>query len=204
MPLVLTINNITKKHSSEGKIVNVLENFNLKVNQSELLVIMGPSGCGKSTLLKIISGIEKADSGSIVFANSTKPKVSLVTQEYSIFPWLTVRQNIEFGIAKNPERTNISNHYLEVIGLYKKANNYPYQLSGGQKQRVAVAQVLAYKPNIILMDEPFSALDSGTRLQMQNLLLKIWQQEHPTIIFVTHDKSEAERIKSHRIVNLYS
>jgi NitT/TauT family transport system ATP-binding protein len=164
-----------------------------------LVVLLGPSGCGKSTVLKLISGIMTADSGGVrVFGrliHGPDSNSATVAQAYTCFPWLTVKKNVTFGLALNgaseTEQQQIANEYLAKVGLSAFAQAYPNQLSGGMQQRVAIARTLAVKPNIVLMDEPFGALDAQTREEMQQMLLKLWQTEKNTIIFVTHDIVEA-------------
>ncbi|MBI3639497.1 MAG: ABC transporter ATP-binding protein [Thaumarchaeota archaeon] len=176
-----------------------LDGINFDVQEGDFVCIVGPSGCGKSTFLNIIAGLEKPDSGEILL--SGKPisghdaKIIMVFQEGALFPWLSVIDNVEFGLkmAKVPknERNQISQRYLEMMQLTKFANSYIHQLSTGMRQRVAIARALAMDPDILLMDEPFAALDSQTRDMLMVELQLIWQRTKKTILFVTHNVSES-------------
>ncbi|GHU54653.1 ABC transporter ATP-binding protein [Clostridia bacterium] len=176
-----------------------LEKFTLSVSDGEFVVIVGPSGCGKSTLLDILSGLYKSDTGSfnIDGAAVTGPALDrgFVMQNYALFPWRTIKKNIEFGLElkKIPkdERSQISKNFINLVGLSGFENRYPYELSGGMKQRVAIARALAYNPSVLLMDEPFAAVDAQTREHMQDELTRIWQSTQKTIIFITHSIEEA-------------
>ena len=176
-----------------------LQDINLEVRQGEFLTIVGPSGCGKSTFLDIIAGLAHATSGEIEIDGRkiTGPALDrgIVMQGYALFPWRTVRANVEFGleIKKVPpkEREAISLRYLDLVGLKDFKDRYPHELSGGMKQRVAIARALAYDPEVLLMDEPFAALDAQTREALQEELLRIWEETKKTIIFVTHGIDEA-------------
>ncbi|WP_316897843.1 ABC transporter ATP-binding protein [Pseudodesulfovibrio indicus] len=196
---MLSIDNLGKVFPSNKGDVVALENIDLTVNRGELAVIVGPSGCGKSTLLNIVAGLELASSGAAVLEGSpiTGPGADrgMVFQSYTLFPWLTVRKNVEFGLRLKgvpaAERAAIARRYIELVGLAEFENALPRELSGGMKQRVAIARVLANKPVMLLMDEPFGALDAQTRLLLQELLLDVWRQESSTILFITHDIDEA-------------
>lgn len=176
-----------------------IQDVNLVVKKGEFLTIVGPSGCGKSTLLDIIAGLAKPNSGKIFIDNKliTGPDLDrgIVMQGYALLPWRTVRQNVEFGleIKKVPknQRKDISSEYIKLVGLAGFEDRYPYELSGGMKQRVAIARALAYDPEVLLMDEPFAAVDAQTREVLQDELLRIWEETHKTIIFVTHSIDEA-------------
>jgi NitT/TauT family transport system ATP-binding protein len=176
-----------------------LENFSLSVKQGEFVSIVGPSGCGKSTLLDIIAGLSKADGGSIHIDGKSVSGPALdrgiVMQGYALFPWRTVRKNVEFGLEmkglSGPERREISQKFIELVNLSGFEDRYPYELSGGMKQRVAIARALAYDPEVLLMDEPFAAVDAQTRETLQDELLRIWEKTNKTIIFVTHSIDEA-------------
>ncbi len=198
MKKFLEIHNITKIF--EGKTpTTALKNISLQINEGEFITFLGPSGCGKSTLLRIIAGLETITIGEITLEGKALGEPSaergMVFQSYTLFPWLNVRDNILFGLKqkKMPKRQQdeIANFYLEKIGLMKFQDHYPKQLSGGMQQRVALARAMANDPKILLMDEPFGALDHFTRGLMQELLLKIWQDNQKTILFVTHDIEEA-------------
>ncbi len=183
---------------SENKFV-ALQDVNLQIERGEFLVIVGPSGCGKSTFLDIIAGLTEPTSGNIFIDGKkiTGPGLDrgIVMQGYALFPWRSVRQNIEFGLEiKNiqpQERNLVSQKYIELVGLHGFENHYPHELSGGMKQRVAIARALAYDPEVLLMDEPFAALDAQTREVLQEELLHVWGETKKTIIFVTHSIDEA-------------
>ena len=179
--------------------VIALNSLSMKIPDKQFAVIVGPSGCGKSSLLDIIAGLKEPTAGHCkldgkVIHGPAKER-GMVFQNYSLFPWLTVLKNVEFGLSLQgkpaKETTERARHYVNAVGLNNFENAYPNQLSGGMKQRVAIARSLANDPEVILMDEPFGALDSQTRVVMQQLLLGIWEKEHKTILFVTHDIDEA-------------
>jgi ABC-type nitrate/sulfonate/bicarbonate transport system ATPase subunit len=182
-----------------GGNVVALEDLCLEIPDKQFAVIVGPSGCGKSSLLDLIAGLKDVSGGRCRLDGEVisrpGPERGMVFQSYSLFPWLTVRKNIEFGLSVNAvpakERAMRVDRYLEAVGLSNFENSYPSQLSGGIKQRVAIARSLANDPEVLLMDEPFGALDSQTRSIMQELLLDIWEAEHKTVLFVTHDIDEA-------------
>jgi NitT/TauT family transport system ATP-binding protein len=190
---------IKRNSDEEGKDFIALQNINLTVNKGEFLTLVGPSGCGKSTLLDIIAGLIQADSGEIYIDDKriTKPGLDrgIVLQGYALFPWRTVRKNIELGleVKKIPkdQRKEISDRYIDLVGLQGFEERYPYELSGGMKQRVAIARSLAYDPEVLLMDEPFAAVDAQTRETLQDEILRIWEETNKTIIFVTHSIDEA-------------
>ncbi len=196
---MLKVNKISKSYKNKEKIINVIKEISFNIKDGDFVSFVGPSGCGKTTLLKIISGILQADAGEIFVKDKKITKagkdIGMVFQDFSLFPWLTVRDNISFGLKlKNTPRKEINkivNHYLDITGLTDFANAYPNSLSGGMKQKVAIARTLANNPKIILMDEPFGSLDSLTRSSMQEFLTKLWEDEHKTILFVTHDVEEA-------------
>ena len=198
----LSIKNIYKRYEQSDKEQLVLENINLTIEKNEFVAILGPSGCGKTTLLKIIAGFLEAEKGAI-FKNGVRltgasPDRIMVFQEFrQLFPWKTVLGNVVFALKAKKigetttEREKIARDYLKKVGLVDAIGHYPHQLSGGMKQRVALARTFAADPEIMLMDEPFGSLDSQTRNSLQNLLLDIWQEDQKTILFVTHDISEA-------------
>jgi NitT/TauT family transport system ATP-binding protein len=185
-------------HSAKGDTV-AMKDVNINILENEFVSIVGPSGCGKSTLLRMVAGLDVATSGQIVIKdrNIIGPGADrgMVFQAYTLFPWMTVADNIKFGLKlrkiPSKEQEEITDKYLKVIKLEKFRNSYPKELSGGMKQRVAIARALANSPEVLLMDEPFSALDPQTRADMQLLIRQIWQIEKPTIMFVTHDIEEA-------------
>jgi NitT/TauT family transport system ATP-binding protein len=204
--MVLELNDVHKSFDYTGRadasVSNheVLNGINLKVKKGEFVTVVGPSGCGKSTLLNIISGLDRPDSGDVLVERNGKVKtggngVIVIFQEGALFPWLTVEDNIEFGLkmagVEKSERASIAKRYLEMVGLSRFSNSYVYQLSGGMKQRVAIARALAIDPDVLLMDEPFAALDVQTRELMYDELLAIHKTTGKTIIFVTHNIQEA-------------
>ncbi|MDP1444322.1 ABC transporter ATP-binding protein [Acinetobacter schindleri] len=176
-----------------------VENVTLDIQQGEFVSIVGPSGCGKSTLLDLIAGLTKPSSGQILLSGKqiTQPGLDrgIVFQQYALYPWLTALENIEFGLeAKGVDkqtRREKAEYYLKLVGLAGFEKHYPNELSGGMKQRVAIARSLAYEPEILLMDEPFAALDAQTRETLQEELIKIWQSSKKTIVFITHSIDEA-------------
>ena len=183
----------------KGNAVTALESISLDVENKEFSVIVGPSGCGKSSLLRLIAGLIRPSSGAIYLDNRQVMRPGkdrgMVFQSYTLFHWLTVRQNVEFGLRIanfGPiERAEIAHKFLAEVGLEGFENAYPKELSGGMMQRVALARALANDPEVLLMDEPFGALDSQTRWLMQELLLRIWESSHKTVLFITHDIDEA-------------
>lgn len=195
----LLVSGVTKDFIIRDKAVNALQEINLTVKHHEFVSILGTSGCGKSTLLRIIGGLEKPTTGKVLVEGreikGPGADRGMVFQAYTLFPWLTVAQNIEFGLKERgvapEERQRITKKYIEVVGLKNFENAYPKALSGGMKQRVAIARALANDPEVLLLDEPFGALDMQTRGVMQELLLNVWQQSPKTIIMVTHDIDEA-------------
>jgi NitT/TauT family transport system ATP-binding protein len=176
-----------------------LDNFNLEVRNGEFLALLGPSGCGKSTFLNILAGLTGYDGGTVTIDGQSvldaKLNRGVVFQSYALFPWRTVLENVEIGLeirgVGKRERKDAASHYLGLVGLENFANRHPHQLSGGMKQRVAIARSLAYEPDILLMDEPFAALDAQTRELLQVELLRIWEKSARTIVFVTHSIDEA-------------
>ncbi|MFZ7104685.1 MAG: ABC transporter ATP-binding protein [Peptococcaceae bacterium] len=195
----LKIDNVSKIFGKQNNQVIALDKTSFEVQEGEFVTILGPSGCGKSTILRIIAGLTDTSSGKALLDNkeivSSGADRGMVFQSYTLFPWLTVQGNIEFGLElkamAKKQRAQIAHHYLELIGLKGFENHYPQNLSGGMKQRVAIARALANDPEILLMDEPFGALDAQTRSIMQEILLNAWQESKKTILFVTHDVEEA-------------
>ena len=190
----------------DGKSTNVLENIDLDVGEGEFLCLLGPSGCGKSTLLNIVAGFLEPASGKVTInGESVKgpdPRRIFVFQERGVFPWLTVEGNIGFGLFKlsRSERGKRIAYYVKLVGLQGFEKAYPQELSGGMKQRLEVARALAVNPDMLFLDEPFGALDSITRLIMRKELLRIWEAERKTIIFVTHDIDEAVQLADRVVV----
>ena len=195
----LEARNIEKYFKHDGKPLKTLDGIDLNVQDGEFLCIVGPSGCGKSTFLRIIAGLEKPDNGEILLdgkpLSSTGPDRIMVFQEGALFPWLNVQDNVEYGlkIAGIPKekRNEISNRYLDMMQLTQFATSFTYQLSTGMKQRVAIARALVMDPDVLLMDEPFAALDAQTRDLLLVEMQLIWQKTKKTIIFVTHNVAEA-------------
>jgi len=183
-------------HTNSGQ-VTALKDISLSIGDGEFFCIVGPSGCGKTTLLRILAGLENFSSGiiSIKSTNKDRPINSMVFQEQSIFPWMTVIDNVSYGLRMRgitkKERYQIAQHYIEMIGLSKFMHAYPSQLSGGMKQRVSVARAFANDPEILLMDEPFGALDEQNRILLQQELLRIWEAARKTTVFITHSIDEA-------------
>jgi NitT/TauT family transport system ATP-binding protein len=196
----LTIRNVSKTFTSEkGEKVESLSSIDLDIENQEFICLLGPSGCGKTTLLRIIAGLDHASTGTVELGGTLidrpNPQLAMIFQEYSLYPWRTVVANIGFGleIRKIPaeERHATVKKYVDIVGLRGFENSYPYELSGGMRQRVAVARALAVDPSILLMDEPFGALDAQTRNLLQHELLNIWEKTKKTILFVTHSVDEA-------------
>ena len=196
---MLLIEGVNKVFSTGGSRVFALQDINMKVKSQEFAVIVGPSGCGKTTLLRMAAGLEKPTAGRLTLHNRAikgpGADRGMVFQAYTLFPWLTVENNVAFGPrqCKVPEKEikAIVDHYLNVTGLQNFRTLYPKALSGGMKQRVAIARALANAPDILLMDEPFGALDAQTRVVMQELLLRVWEEDQKTVLFITHDIDEA-------------
>jgi len=190
----------------DGKSTSVLEDINLDVADGEFICLVGPSGCGKSTLLNLVGGFLSPTSGSITINGDAitgpDPRRILVFQERGVFPWLTVEGNIGFGLStlSRKEREERIAHYVQLVRLEGFEHSYPSDLSGGMQQRLQVARALAVNPDILYMDEPFGALDSVTRLIMRQELLRIWQTERRTILFVTHDVDEAVQLADRVVV----
>jgi len=195
----LEAKNIVKYFSHDSHKLKALGGINLKVDAGDFVCLVGPSGCGKSTFLRIIAGLEKPDEGQIMFdghpVTETGPERIMVFQEGALFPWLKVQDNVEFGLKMagipKEERSKISNRYLDMMQLTKFADSYTYQLSTGMKQRVAIARALVMDPDVLLMDEPFAALDPQTRDLLLVEMQLIWEKTKKTILFVTHNVAEA-------------
>jgi NitT/TauT family transport system ATP-binding protein len=196
---LLEIKNVSKIFQAEGSDMEALRDINLSIKENEFICFIGPSGCGKTTLLRIVAGLDAPTSGAVYLKGDVitgpGPERGMVFQEYSLFPWRTVLDNISFG----PELKGVSKEkryerarmYLRMVGLERFEESYPHELSGGMKQRVAIARALVNDPLALLMDEPFGALDAQTRNVMQSELLRIWNEEKKTIVFVTHSVDEA-------------
>ena len=195
----VSIQGIEKKYNTRKGEVVALNGVNFDIKENEFICVIGPSGCGKSTLLNIIAGLLEPTAGQILVdgkpIQGTGTDRGVVFQQYALFPWLTVKKNVEFGLKlkglSKDECDSIAMKYLKMVELEKFADSYPKELSGGMKQRVAIARAYAMNPEVLLMDEPFGALDAQTRTQLQTELLKAWQEENKTCFFVTHDIEKA-------------
>ena len=195
----LHIENVVKEYKGEHGTTIALNGVNLDIMENEFVCVVGPSGCGKSTLLNILAGLHEATSGECYLDGErivgTDVRRGVVFQQYALFPWLTVRNNVKFALdmrgIKGAEADAIVDKYLKMVDLEKFSNHYPKELSGGMKQRVAIARAYAAEPQVLLMDEPFGALDAQTRTQLQTELLKTWETEQKTCFFITHDVDEA-------------
>ncbi|HTL89276.1 MAG TPA: ABC transporter ATP-binding protein [Leptolyngbya sp.] len=198
-PAKLEVRGLSKSFAVQNSLMSVLEDINLQLSAREFVCLVGASGCGKSTLLNIVAGLATPSSGSIWVDGRTVTGPGsdrgMVFQHYTLYPWLTVSQNIAFGLKlrqlPKAEQRDRVDYYLNVVGLTQFAKSYPKQLSGGMKQRVAIARALANEPAVLLMDEPFGALDAQTKEQMQQFLLELWEQTHVTVLMITHDVEEA-------------
>ncbi|MCH6267202.1 ABC transporter ATP-binding protein [Neobacillus citreus] len=193
------IENLHKTYPSRNGEVTALNGVNLNIMENEFITVVGPSGCGKSTLLNIIAGLERPTSGKVLCdnqeINGTGTERGVVFQQYALFPWLTVKGNVQFGIhlqgIKGDEADQLAMKYIRMVDLEDFVDHYPKELSGGMKQRVAIARAYAANPSVLLMDEPFGALDAQTRTQLQEELLHTWEKEQKTCFFITHDVDEA-------------
>lgn len=198
----VVFNGIAKNFGS----TRVLEDINLSVAEGEFVCLLGPSGCGKSTLLNIVGGFLEPAAGTVTIdgepVTGPDPRRIFVFQERGVFPWLTVEENIGFGLFRqgDAEKRERIAHYVQLVGLRGFEKSYPSELSGGMKQRLEVARALAVNPDVLYLDEPFGALDSITRLQMRRELLRIWQAEKKTILFVTHDIEESVQLADRVVV----
>ena len=204
----VVIKDVKKIYEGRNGPVVALNGANLEIQDNEFICVVGPSGCGKSTLLNILAGLLEPTSGEVLVdgkpVEGTSVDRGVVFQQYALFPWLTVKKNVEFGLKlqkKSPaECEEIAMKYIKMVGLEKFTNSYPKELSGGMKQRVAIARAYAVNPSLLLMDEPFGALDAQTRTQLQTELLKTWEEEMKTCFFITHDVEEAILLASRVVV----
>lgn len=198
----IRLKDVRKVFTLEDKEIEVLSPINFEIRRGEFLCVVGPSGCGKTTLLRILAGLEAESSGDIEFIRDEKQAAkkerrlnSMVFQEHGVFPWMTVRDNVAFGLKAQgmgrKERYEIADTYIEKVGLKAFKNAFPHQLSGGMKQRASIARAFANDPEILLMDEPFAALDEQTKIILQAELLRIWEETHKTVVYVTHSIDEA-------------
>ncbi|MGK6317484.1 ABC transporter ATP-binding protein [Neorhizobium sp. DT-125] len=209
MSIKISFQNVTKIFNIAGQTsFSALQGLNLDIEDGEFITVVGPSGCGKSTAMNIAAGLTDPSSGQVLVDNvpvkGPGPERGVIFQQYALFPWLTVRENVEFGlqIAGHPkaERRRIADHFIGLVGLSDFADSLPKTLSGGMKQRCAIARAYAVNPKILLMDEPFGALDALTRVQLQDQLLATWEAERRTVMFITHDVDEAVYLASRVVV----
>jgi NitT/TauT family transport system ATP-binding protein len=197
--IALQASGIRKRYTKDGRVLEVLDIESFTVREGEFITVIGPSGCGKSTFLHIMGGFIPADGGTIrVYGNAVNgpgPDRGMMFQEFALFPWKTVAGNVAWGLevqgTPKPQVEATVQKYLEIMGLADFRNHYPAEISGGMKQRAALARVLAFDPKVLLMDEPFGALDAQTRETMQEEVTRIWERTRKTIVFVTHDIEEA-------------
>lgn len=193
------VSKVYQKSGSSGQPTLAIESLNVAINKAEIVSILGPTGCGKSTAMNMIAGFEFPSGGQVRLDNkpivAPGPDRAVVFQQASLFPWLTVFENVTFGVKSRGISPDVyvkkAEHLLAAVKLTGFEKHYPYQLSGGMQQRVQIARALVSEPEVLLMDEPFGALDSQTRLMMQELVLQLWVEYQPTIIFITHDVAEA-------------
>ncbi|HEX3890176.1 MAG TPA: ABC transporter ATP-binding protein [Verrucomicrobiae bacterium] len=207
-PVVLSVRDLRKTFGANGGTQVVFDHVSLEIHRREFVCVVGPSGCGKSTFIRIVAGLDEATCGEILLdkiaINGPGPDRGMVFQGYTLFPWLTVKHNVMFGLKMHGKDDNTAEsearQWLDMVGLAKFENSYPHELSGGMKQRVAIARALANNPRILIMDEPFGALDAQTRCQMQAYLLQIWKKVDVTILFITHDLDEAAYLSDRILV----
>ena len=198
MPAKIIARDVLKVYPSTQKAIVAIDHFSLEVQEGEFVCIVGPSGCGKSTFLRILAGLTPLTSGTVEILpgdDPQRPLNSMVFQEYAIFPWKKVIDNVAFGLQmrgfSKKERYEIAMDWLERVGLRKFAQYYPSQLSGGMKQRVSIIRALANDPEVLLMDEPLGALDAQTRMVLQDELMRIWEGQQKTVVYITHSLDEA-------------
>ena len=197
--VIVKIDHVEKIYQGRAGNVTALNGVDLEIKENEFVSVVGPSGCGKSTLLNIIAGLEEPTGGKVYVKGKevvgTGKERGVIFQQYALFPWLTVKKNVKFGLKlqgiQEPKLSEIAEKYIHLVGLEEFSESYPKELSGGMKQRVAIARAYAVNPQILLMDEPFGALDAQTRTQLQTELLNTWEQERKTCFFITHDVEEA-------------
>lgn len=207
-PLILSVRNLRKDFGGDDQPRTVFEGVSIDVHRREFICVIGPSGCGKSTLARIVAGLDEASGGEVLLdgapVDGPGPDRGMVFQGYTLFPWLTVKANVMFGLEMSGQARSIAEQearqWLDMVGLSNFENAYPQELSGGMKQRVAIARALASGPRILIMDEPFGALDAQTRAQMQAYLLQIWRKVDVTILFITHDLDEATYLSDRILV----
>ncbi len=198
-PVILSVRGLKKTYGVNGSTRTVFDGVSIDIRRREFITVIGPSGCGKSTFIRIIAGLDEC-SGGVALLDGREigepgPDRGMVFQGYTLFPWLTVKRNVMFGIEMRGKdkftAESEARQWLDMVGLSKFEESYPHELSGGMKQRVAIARALANEPRILIMDEPFGALDAQTRAQMQSYLLQIWKKVDITVLFITHDLEEA-------------
>lgn len=197
--VLLSVRDLKKTFLTNGAERVVFDHLSFEVHRREFITIIGPSGCGKSTFIRIAAGLDEASGGTILLSGQPVtgpgPDRGMVFQGYTLFPWLTVKRNVMFGLQmkgiSDLEAESRAREWIAMVGLEKSAESYPHELSGGMKQRVAIARALANEPRVLIMDEPFGALDSQTRCKMQAHLMEIWKKVDITILFITHDLDEA-------------
>ena len=197
--VIVKIDHVEKIYQGRSGEVVALNGVDMEIRENEFVCVVGPSGCGKSTLLNIIAGLERPTSGRVCVKGkevvNPGSERGVIFQQYALFPWLTVKKNVKFGLklrgVKEPELSVIADKYIRLVGLEEFGDSYPKELSGGMKQRVAIARAYAVNPEILLMDEPFGALDAQTRTQLQTELLETWEKEKKPCFFITHDVEEA-------------
>ncbi|PZN06898.1 MULTISPECIES: ABC transporter ATP-binding protein [Thermaerobacter] len=205
-PWKIRIRGLRKEFATRRRVITALDGVDLEVAEGEFVCLVGPSGCGKTTLLRILAGLETPTAGTIEVArrDPSRPLQAMVFQEQSVFPWMTVRRNIGYGLAlrrvPRAERERIVDRYLKLVGLEPFADAYPHQLSGGMKQRVSVARAFAVDPEILLMDEPFAALDEQNKLLLAEELLRLWESNRKTVLYVTHSIDEAIHLADRIVV----
>lgn len=206
LPASLSLHGVEKTYRLRGRRIAALTGIDFTIDGGEIVAIVGASGCGKSTLLRLIAGLERGERGSIRVAGreirGPSSDRGMVFQEHRLFPWMTVEENVAFGVAALPEeeRRDVVAEHIERVGLRGFERAYPHQLSGGMAQRAAIARALAPRPLVLLLDEPFAALDAFTRIRMQEELLRIWEAERTTTVLVTHDVEEAVFLASRIVV----
>lgn len=195
----VVIRNLSHTYVTDNRTAHALKDVSLTIKDGEFVCVVGPSGCGKTTLLNILAGFVEPTAGEILIngkpRREAKLSIGVVFQEYALFPWRTALRNVEYGLeikgVPKQERRELALNFLKLVHLEEAADVYPHHLSGGMRQRVAVARALAYNPDVLLMDEPFGALDAQTREHLQELTEEIWQQTGKTVFYVTHNLSEA-------------
>lgn len=207
-PVILSVKDLKKTFGQNGSTRTVFDGVSLDIHRREFITVIGPSGCGKSTFIRIIAGLDECSGGVALLdgkdIGEPGPDRGMVFQGYTLFPWLTLKRNVMFGLEMRGKgkftAESEARQWLDMVGLSKFEDSYPHELSGGMKQRVAIARALANEPRILIMDEPFGALDAQTRAQMQSYLLQIWRKVDITILFITHDLEEAAYLSDRILV----